>query len=1052
MNPDRWRKVEKIFNQALEVDRSCRAAVIDESCAGDEALRLEVESLLAQHENAVGFIETPAFYASVGPAPQPPRLEASSSDSSLAGAVIGHYRVLSKIGSGGQGVVYEAEDLKLGRRAVLKFLPEKLSKDPQSVQRFRREARAASGLNHPNICTIYEVDEVEGQAFIAMEYIAGKTLDKLIPPNGLRSEIATKYALQIADALAVSHAAGIVHRDLKPSNLMVDESGVVKVLDFGLAKLVAPVSPGADYATTNSTTPGMIIGTVAYMSPEQAEGNSIDRRSDVFSFGSVLYEMLSGGRAFNSGSTAGLLSAVIRDEPAPLKALKNEIPPELRRIVTRCLRKEPLARYPSGSELLQELKKCRDLFFPESGTWLSAARIVREIRRPRMLVSLLVTIILLVAGATWFVKRSRDERWARNVALPEAFRLAEEGKPDDAYVVAIKAEKFVPSDPTLAKLWPKISYQISVETTPPGADVYSRDYVQKSAPWVKLGTTPLKNIRQPYGTQLWKFEKRGFGTVLRTTDTLFAVATLDEEGSIPPGMVRVSPEKYFDELLIPGYEGMPKVKLKDYWIDKYEVSNRQFKVFVDQGGYKKREYWKVDFRNDGKHMSWDEAMNQFRDATGRPGPKNWTQSDYPKGQDDFPVTGISWYEAAAYAQFANKSLPTIYHWNRAAGPYLASFIVPASNFGTSGILPIGSKQDLGPWGTYDMAGNVKEWIWTEAESGKRYVLGGAWDEPSYQFVDPDAQSPFLRASNIGFRCVKYIDPAAIPKVATQPMPSPRRDMTKEKPVSDQLFQAYRSLYSYDRDPLNALVEPLSGDGKDWKAEKITYSAGYGKERAISYLFLPTKAKPPFQTVLVFPGSNALLLRTFSLETVPAVDAILKSGRAVIYPVYKSTFERGDGMTSDVPDQTSSYRDHVIMWAKDASRAIDYAQTRPELDHDKIAYYGFSWGAAMGAIVPAVEPRIELCIIVGGGLEFQRSRPEVDIINFVPRVSQPFLMLNGRYDFIFPVHSTQEPFYRLLGSRKDQKKLLLYDVGHGAPTNEIIKESLNWLDHYYGAVN
>ena len=171
------------------------------------------------------------------------------------------------------------------------------------------------------------------------------------------------------------------------------------------------------------------------------------------------------------------------------------------------------------------------------------------------------------------------------------------------------------------------------------------------------------------------------------------------------------------------------------------------------------------------------------------------------------------------------------------------------------------------------------------------------------FVDPDAQSPFLRASNIGFRCVKYIDPAPIPEVATQPMPSPRRDLTKEKPVSDQLFQAYRSLYSYDKAPLNALVETVPAGGEDWKTEKVTYDAGYGKERAIAYLFLPTKAKPPFQTVLVFPGSGALQLRTFSSRPIPAVDAILKSGRAVLYPVYKSTFERGDGMTSDIADQT-----------------------------------------------------------------------------------------------------------------------------------------------------
>ena len=311
-----------------------------------------------------------------------------------------------------------------------------------------------------------------------------------------------------------------------------------------------------------------------------------------------------------------------------------------------------------------------------------------------------------------------------------------------------------------------ISYQLSVQTTPPGVDVYRREYADAAASWNYVGKTPLKNVRQPRGIFVWKLEKPGFGTASRTTLSLiprFSVppgdpvdgnVTLDEVAKIPPGMVRVSPEKYFKTLFIPGYEGKPELPLKDYWIDQYEVTNRQFKVFVDQGGYQKREYWKIDFQRDGKRLSWEEAMALFRDAAGRPGPKDWIQGDYPKGQDDYPVTGISWYEAAAYAEFAGKSLPTIYHWNRAAGPLSAGFMVPASNFGGTGILLVGSKQDMSPWGNYDMAGNVKEWIWTEAESGKRYLLGGAWDEPNYMFVDPDAQSAFLRASNVGFRCVK----------------------------------------------------------------------------------------------------------------------------------------------------------------------------------------------------------------------------------------------------------------------------------------------------------
>ncbi len=248
-------------------------------------------------------------------------------------------------------------------------------------------------------------------------------------------------------------------------------------------------------------------------------------------------------------------------------------------------------------------------------------------------------------------------------------------------------------------------------------------------------------------------------------------------------------------------------------------------------------------------------MAQFKDAAGRPGPKDWIEGHYPKGQDDYPVTGISWYEAAAYAEFAGKSLPTIYHWNRAAGPNAAAFIVPASNFSSGGgsVLPVGSKQGIGPWGTYDMAGNVKEWIWTEAESGKRYVLGGAWDEPNYMFIDPDAQSPFLRVANVGFRCIKYIAPESVPKVAMAAMPSPRRDLSKEKPVPEAVFNAYRGVYSYDNKPLNAKIEPFTSTDDDWRIERITYDAPYGNERAVAYLFLPAKGKAPYETVLYFPG-------------------------------------------------------------------------------------------------------------------------------------------------------------------------------------------------------
>ena len=887
------------------------------------------------------------------------------------GTKLGPYEICSPLGAGGMGEVYLASDTRLQRTVAIKILPAHLSSNPDLHARFMQEAKSISSLQHPNICVVHDIGSQDGVDFMVMEHVSGQTLDKVIASGGLPANVATRYAVQIADALARAHASGIVHRDLKPANIMVDDTGLVKVLDFGLAKLVAS-EPSAEVGATLSgagtaTSPGVIVGTLAYMSPEQAEGKSADAHSDVFSFGAVFYEMLTGKRAFDADSSAALVAAVMRDDPKPVSELRHDVPPELRSIVSRCLKKNPTERYASGTELLHELKRCRELLFPESGATLSPARILHEAKRPRILIPLLLLLLIIALGAGWLIRRNREIRWARETGVPEISLFYDTGKYGAAFTLATRAEKAIPSDPTLVKLWPLISYEVSIDSTPEGAEVFRREYDQPDSAWELVGKTPLKNSRQPRGMFLWKIEKPGYETVLRTTPGLLGQfrpppidtsVTLDAKSSAPPGMVRVSPNKYPKSLFIPGFEGKPELELPEYWIDRYEVTNRQYKAFVDAGGYQKPEYWKFDFVRDGKKLTWDEAMAQFRDAAERAGPKDWIQGEYPKGQEDYPVTGISWYEAAAYVEFAGKSLPTIYHWNRAAGPTSAAFIVPLSNFAGVGTIPVGSKPGIGPWGTYDMAGNVKEWIATESDSGKRWVLGGAWDEPTYMFVDPDAQSPWLRASNIGFRTVKYLDPKSIPTQAFASMPSPRRDLTKQKPVSDQVFDAYRSLYSYDRTPLNASVEQ-AGDEDDWKVEKITYNASYGNERAVAYLFLPKKANPPYQTVLFFPGSNALLVRKFAIYPTAGLDGIIRSGRAVLYPVYKSTYERGDGWESDVPDMSNKWRDHVAMWVKDASRALDLPRPAPTWITRRSATTGTageqSWAASFPLSMHASRP-------------------------------------------------------------------------------------------------
>jgi eukaryotic-like serine/threonine-protein kinase len=670
---------------------------------------------------------------------------------------------------------------------------------------------------------------------------------------------------------------------------------------------------------------------------------------------------------------------------------------------------------------------------------------VRASRRPAVIVAVAaVLIVFAVIGVRSYVSASRV-RWVKTEVAPELARLAEGNRLFEALRLHREASRYVPASRELEGFAETLrARQFSIRTEPPGATIYVADYVDvgeggSEAPgrphWVELGVSPLETNTIPTrGYYRVRVEKAGFVPIEQAFGAIAArplELRLNSEATSPPGMVWIPGIRAGETL---SWEVAAPMALPGYWLDRYEVTNREFKAFVTAGGYLKSEYWKGPFVKDGRSLSWQEAMEQFRDTTGLRGPATWQLGTYSDGTADLPVGGVSWYEAAAFAAFSSRSLPTIYHWFGAAGIRIHSDILGLSNFRGKGPDPVGRNRGVTTFGAYDMAGNVKEWV-ANPVGDRRFIV--------------DARKPLERRANFGFRRALY--GARPPDAVVGPVALNTRGRRNDAPVGEDVFRIYATSHGYDKADLQSKVESVDTTHPYIRKETVSFRAAYGDERVISHLYFPKEGTPPHQIVFFVPGASIFTVRSVDALSDP-FEFLVRSGRAVMITALKGTLERepsGLGLLGP-----NDLRDRLLQMSKDVQRSIDYLQTRPkDIDVGKLAYYGLSGGGALSPLWLAVEKRIKTAVLVSTGTLTIISPPaDVDPWNYAPRVKIPVLMLNGRDDFTFLVETHQKPFFKALGSAPTEKRHELFDGGHVNVTTrpDVIREFLNWLNRYLGS--
>ena len=789
---------------------------------------------------------------------EPPTLSTDARLGTLADGTLlsDRYRVISRIAEGGMATVFLADDVKHGRRVAIKVLHEALA-HTIGIQRFLREIDVVARLQHPHLLTLIDSGTVGGFPYYVMPFVESQSLRQTIAERGqLSLNDAVAIAREIADGLAYAHSHGVVHRDIKPSNVLMSDGHAI-IADFGIATAVR------NSAVSRITVTGSSLGSPTYMSPEQAAGEAdIDERSDIYSVACVLYEMLTGQAPIDNVSMQAMVTRKLTGGYTPLRELRPDLPVSIETAVHRALTPDRVERFTT----MEEFSRAIALAIPTTPALSRRARWTAA-----------AALFVVVGAGTAFVQHQRKVVWASQ-KVGEITRLVRAGKFHDAFQLTQPVLPIIPNDSTLKELRPLFTDFLKVATQPPGATVSIRRLGQRDSAWTTVGRTPLDSLPMPKPITEMGYEMRlehaGYEPVT-VHAMLFSLGfpgvgpdtiTLDPVGQPTAGMARIH-----GGLLI-ATDGK-RVRAGDFHIGRFEVTNREYMRFVAAGGYGKREYWTEPMVRGGKPVSWDDGVATLVDQTGQPGPSTWSAGTFPTGEADFPVGGLSYYEAAAYARFAGMQLPTAEHWRVAAfrNNREALFMyAPSANMNGKGPRAVGQGIP-NVYGLYDVGGNVREWCVNPIGLG-HLTRGGMWSDDIYHMGHMIGSEDFDRAPGNGLRLAKLTDTdSTLSRFTGRIERSAPRDFNAVVPASKAEYEGYRHIYDYDAHPLETKLE-AEGETETIRWQKVSFTAAYDGPRMAAYLLIPRHVSPPYVPIIVWPPANAMSERVFNPRQ-PFLDAL-----------------------------------------------------------------------------------------------------------------------------------------------------------------------------------